>query len=259
MNLKRILTVGVTLLALAQVSRAQTNLQLQYGFGPDTPPGIAATLEGEYNDVIGSTTFYVEYVQSFAKGAKPGVYVELARCLNFWQETPLSFLSLHMEYDGGALYERFGVRHAALAGLDFFVHSTDYRNTLNFKVLYKWIDYSDEVSQRYGFKSEVPLQFTAAWGMEDLFGLPGLRFCGYADFWWQNHLITVDEKGESMAQKDWQISNVVFLAEPQLWYNVGRWVGLDNFNIGGEVELSFDLGGCRGFWARPRAGIKWVF
>ena len=106
MNLKRILTVGVTLLALAQVSRAQTNLQLQYGFGPDTPPGIAATLEGEYNDVIGSTTFYVDYVQSFAKGAKPGVYVELARCLNFWQETPLSFLSLHMEYDGGALYRR---------------------------------------------------------------------------------------------------------------------------------------------------------
>ena len=90
-------------------------------------------------------------------------------------------------------------------------------------------------------------------------GAYGLRFCGYADFWWQNHLITVDEKGESMVQKDWQISNVVFLAEPQLWYNVGRWVGLDNFNIGGEVELSFDLGGCRGFWARPRAGIKWVF
>lgn len=103
------------------------------------------------------------------------------------------------------------------------------------------------------------MQFTAVWDMQDLFDLPGLRFCGYADFWWQHHLLTVDEKGVTMAQKDWQFSNVVFLSEPQLWYNLGQWIGLDNFNIGGEVELSFDMGSLRGFWIRPRAGIQWVF
>jgi hypothetical protein len=51
----------------------------------------------------------------------------------------------------------------------------------------------------------------------------------------------------------------VFLSEPQLWYNVGQWIGVPNFNIGGEVELSFDFGSALGFWARPCAGIKWVF
>ena len=51
----------------------------------------------------------------------------------------------------------------------------------------------------------------------------------------------------------------MFISEPQLWYNVGQWIGVDNLNIGGEVELSWDFGSSRGFWARPCAGLKWVF
>jgi hypothetical protein len=47
----------------------------------------------------------------------------------------------------------------------------------------------------------------------------------------------------------------VFISEPQLWYNCGT----EHFNIGGEVELSYDFGSTRGFRARPCLGIKWVF
>ena len=248
---------GALLLAFSLVGQAQTNLQVQYGFGPDFR-ALTATLEGKYNDVIGSTSFYVDYVNPLSPNGPKGSYYELSRCFNLWQETALAPLSLQVEYNGGTL-NRMGIRHAVLAGLDYFLHSNDYRFTLNLKALYKWIDYSDEVSQKYGFKSQIPMQFTAVWDMQDLFDLPGLRFCGYADFWWQHHLLTVDEKGVTMAQKDWQFSNVVFLSEPQLWYNLGQWIGLDNFNIGGEVELSFDMGSLRGFWIRPRAGIQWVF
>ena len=51
----------------------------------------------------------------------------------------------------------------------------------------------------------------------------------------------------------------VFISEPQLWYAVGQWFGVPQLNVGGEVELSFDFGSARGFWARPCAGVKWVF
>ena len=91
--------------------------------------------------------------------------------------------------------------------------------------------------------------------MQDLFGLKGLRFSGFADFWWEDHTLYTDHKGPIVGG----FSHIVFLSEPQLWYNVGQHFGVNNLNIGGEVELSYDFGSAKGFWVRPCAGIKWVF
>ena len=94
--------------------------------------------------------------------------------------------------------------------------------------------------------------------MQDLFGLKGLRFSGFADFWWERHAVCPSVKGE----RDWtkaETSDIVFLTEPQLWYNVGRHFGVDNLNVGGEIELSYDFGTGKGFWCRPCLGAKWVF
>jgi hypothetical protein len=178
--------------------------------------------------------------------------MEIARCLNFWQNTKLGGLSAHIEYNGG-IYNKYAINNAVLAGLDYFFHSKDYRNTLNLKVLYKWIDYRDNP----GFKSIVPMQFTVVWGLRDLFGAKGLTFSGFADFWWQDHLLFTDASGNALANPE--VSHVVFISEPQLWYAVGQWFGVPNLNVGGEVELSFDFGSARGFWARPCLGVKWVF
>lgn len=30
------------------------------------------------------------------------------------------------------------------------------------------------------------------------------------------------------------------ISEPQLWYNVGRWFGCPNLNIGTEIEFSYE-------------------
>ena len=181
-----------------------------------------------------------------------GTYVEIARCLNFWQNTVMGGLSAHVEYNGG-IYSKYAINNAVLAGLDYFIHSKDYRNTLNLKVLYKWIDYRDNPT----FKSMVPMQFTVVWGLRDLFGAKGLTFSGFADFWWQDHMLYTDAAGNALANPE--ISHVVFISEPQLWYAVGQWFGVPQLNVGGEVELSFDFGSARGFWARPCAGVKWVF
>ena len=154
-----------------------------------------------------------------------------------------------MEYNGG-VYKGWTINNAFLAGLDVFLHSKDLRYRLNLKALYKYICYDEE-----DLGSQLPLQLTAVWGIDDLFGIKGLNFSGFADVWWEDHMLLSDHYGTILAQK----SRVVFISEPQLWYNVGSLFGCDNLNVGGEVELSYDFGTSRGFWCRPCAGVKWVF
>lgn len=249
---KTIIAAAFAALAFASVGKAQTNLQIFYDFGSDRQQ-VTTTLEGFYGDKWGNTFFFVDHDFNHKANdpagtkAPTGTYFEIARCLNFWQNTPVNFLSLHLEYNGG-VYKNYHINHALLGGLDFFVHSADFNNTFNFKVLYKKIA---------GTVSKVPMQFTFVWGMQDLFGAKGLRFSGFADFWWEDHVLYTDEKGAALQNPE--LSHVVFISEPQIWYNVGQWIGVNNFNIGGEVELSWDFGTARGFWVRPCAGVKWVF
>ena len=126
---------------------------------------------------------------------------------------------------------------------DIFLHSADFSNTFNFKVLYKTFS--------KGFSSDFPLQFTFVWGMQDLFGLKGLRFSGFADIWGEN--VWNFMEGSTKEQK------FVFISEPQIWYNIGQHFGCPNFHIGSEVELSVNFAGYDGFYARPCFGTKWVF
>lgn len=211
---------------------AQTNLQVFYDFGNDRE-FITTTLEGFYNDNWGNTFFFIDYdypLKSELDNTSPsGTYMEIARCLNFWQNSKLAPLSFQVEYNGGA-YKGYGINHSLLLGLDWFMHSADFSNTLNLKVLYKSIK---------GAEQKVPMQFTAVWGMQDLFNVKGLRFSGFADLWWE--------------------SKAVFISEPQLWYNVGQHFGCENLHLGTEIELSANFGGVDGFKCRPCLGAKWVF
>ena len=179
-------------------AKAQTNIQIQYDFGSDRQH-ITTTLEGLYNDAWGNTFFFIDHDFNTRNAAgqvvaPSGTYLEISRCLNFWQDSALAPLSLHVEYDGG-VYRGYTINNALLAGIDWFLHSKDFRNTLNLKVLYKYIAYTDPE-----FSSRVPMQFTAAWTMKDLFGLTGLTFTGFADFWWEDHTLLSDRYGEILPQ-----------------------------------------------------------
>ena len=235
-------------LFFTQWAGAQTNIQAFYDFGSDRQY-VTTTLEGFYGDKWGNTFFFIDhdynYVVDKTIVSPNGTYFEIARCLNFWQDSAVAPLSFQLEYNGG-VYSEYAINSAFLAGVDYFVHSADFKDSFNFKVLYKHI---------VGASQKVPLQFTFVWGFQDLFGLKGLRFSGFADFWWQDHLLFQDHYGKILPEQ----SHTVFLTEPQLWYSVGQFFGCDNLNIGGEVELSYDFGSSRGFWCRPCAGVKWVF
>ncbi len=246
---KTIFAVAVATLALTQMAKAQTNIQLFYDFGSDRKQ-VTTTIEGFYNDNWGNTFFFVDHDFNHKSNngtkAPSGTYMEIARCLNFWQNSALGGLSLQVEYNGG-VYKNYFINHSVLAGFDYFFHSANFNNTLNLKVLYKKIA---------GTTSKLPMQLTAVWGLQDLFGLKGLRFSGFADFWWEDHTLYTDHNG---ALSTPETSHFVFLSEPQLWYNVGQWIGVNNFNLGGEVEISYDFGSAKGFWVRPCLGAKWVF
>lgn len=222
-----------------------TNLQVFYDFGDDRKCATT-TIEGFYSDPWGNTFFFIDHDYKTRKEdgnqGIDGTYWEIARCLNFWQNSKANFLSLQVEYNGGA-YRGYPINHSFLGGLDFFVHSENFKNLFNFKILYKYI---------MGQTKNVPLQFTFVWGLQDLFGAKGLRFSGFADFWGEKHTVYKADNTE-------RESSIVFLSEPQLWYAVGQHFGCSNLNVGTEIELSVDFGAVSGFKCRPCLGIKWVF
>ena len=233
MNFKKIAAVAFAALAFTFASKAQTNLQTFYDLSREH---FTTTLEGFYGDKWGNTFFFIDY--DFNGKNRDGKnihsvsssYMEIARCLNFWQDSNLAPLSLHVEYNGGVGFGNYNF----LFGADYFVHSADFKNTLNFKLLYKTFN--------AGIKSKLPLQFTLVWGCQDIFGVEGLRFSGFADIW-----------GETTA-----VGKFVAISEPQLWYNIGSLFDCPNLNIGGEVELSNNFAG-EGFVCNPCFGFKWDF
>ncbi|MBR5034216.1 MAG: DUF5020 family protein [Bacteroidales bacterium] len=236
---KKLFVAAFALLAMATAANAQTNFQTFYDFGRGH---FTTTMEGFHMDNWGNTFFFIDYdynLKDLSDGTilSPGnTYFEIARCLNFWQDSKLAPFSWQLEYNGGFghyvlnppidPYAAFPVNSAFLTGVDYFMHSKDFKNTLNLKLLYKYF---------VKLPSKVPLQFTAVWGCQDLFGAPGLRFSGFIDFWCE-------------------YDNLVILSEPQIWYQL-----FDHFNIGSEVEFSYNFAGMQGFNIMPCLGTKWVF
>ena len=201
----------------ATKAKAQVNAQLFYDFGSDRE-FVTLTLEMFKQDKWGNTYFFIDHDFNYD-------------------------LSLQVEYNGG-ITRSYPINHAMLAGVDYFFHSKDFKNTLNLKALYKYI---------WENKQSVPMQFTVVWAMNDLFGVKGLKFDGFADFWWENHAVDFRADGSC------DTKSTVFITEPQLWYNVGQHFGCNNLSLGTEIELSNNFGSTGGFKCRPCLGMKWDF
>ena len=234
----------VSFIAVAFCAKAQTNIQEQYDFNREH---LTTTLEMFKADNWGSTFFFTDIYHPDNIDGPTGYYTEIARGLNFWQNTKLGGLSAHVEWNGGQF-----ANNAWLFGAEYFMHSSDFRYTLTLEVLYKTIAKADQ---------DVPLQFTVVWGCNNLFGLKGLVFSGFADFWWETLQWGVDKDLEPIK------TSCVFISEPQIWYNIGQFFSCPNLFIGGEVELAYNFAGAwrkdyidnKGFNASPCLGIKWNF
>ena len=236
--MKKLIIAAAAALAFASVANAQTNLQTFYDFGRGY---VTTTLEGFYGDNWGNTFFFIDHYyadKANQYGPVNGSYFEIERCLNFWKDSKLANLSLQVEYDGlvGGLF----ANSTFCFGLNYFLHSKDFKNTFNIALLYDVM---------FNGEADVPVKFSGVWGFQDLFGVSGLRFSGFIDIWGNNN--NFKSTGE--------YTKVSVITEPQLWYNIGKCIGIDNLNIGGEVELSYNFAGYEGFKCNPCAGIKWIF
>ncbi len=242
--MKKVFILGaIATLFLAQGAKAQTNFQTFYDFERGH---FTTTLEGYYGDKWGDTFFFVDYDYNHPDDTKgvSGSYFEIARGINFWQGTALKDLSAHVEYNGGV---GFGSSNF-LFGVNYFLHNADYSNTFTFELMYKTFNGTATAGN-------LPMQFTFVWGMNNFLGVNGLKFSGFADVWGEKTSYWYGDKNP-LANEE---ANVIFISEPQLWYNIGRHFGMDNLHIGTEIELSYNFAGCHGFYCRPCLGTKWVF
>ena len=239
MSTKPIIAVAVAALAFSLGAKAQTNVQTFYDFGKDRQY-VTTTFEMFKGDKFGDTFFFIDHYFT-TKDQRPnlasainGSYFEIERGLNFWQESNLKDLSGHIEYDGTTWGQG-----TWCFGAKYFLHSQDYSNMLTLYAMY-------ETFRGFG-TADVPVKLTAVWSMANLFGVKGLTFKGFADYW-----------GNNTTWGDLSVTKWTFLTEPQLWMNLGK-VFDGHLDIGGEVEISCNFAGNKGFMVNPCAGLRWAF
>ncbi|MFA5329165.1 MAG: DUF5020 family protein [Prolixibacteraceae bacterium] len=229
--MKKLLLIFIAgILALSAYSQ---NIQLHYDMGKDRDY-LTSTVEMFRPDKTGNTFFFIDmdYGSTDVKNSASLAYFEIARCFKLGK-TPFSW---HAEYNGGfGQWKKedasgaYSISNAWLTGIDYSWNASDFSKGFSLKALYKNIANTMD-SKPNGF------QLTAVWYLD--FANGKLRFDGFADFW----------------REKTGFGNYIFLAEPQIWYNVTK-----KFAIGSEVEISSNFAGHDGFMVNPTVAVKYTF
>ncbi len=225
---------AVILLLGVQKSNAQ-NIQVLYDTERDC---VTSTVEMFRPDNYGSTFFFVD--MDYTPKVQ-GAYWEISRELCFWQNSKYSWLSLHLEFDGGLNNTAGSFNNAWLTGLTYSGHSKDFSKTWSVSAMYKFIPDTKDAA---GKSQEHNFQITGVWEIN--FANGWCTFSGFADFWRE--------------MRPWQGTEFIWMSEPQFWVNLNKIKGWEDINlsIGGEVELSQNFVE-KGFRAMPAVGAKWTF
>ena len=233
--MKKLFVILVCLVAMtvAPQTKAQ-NVQVLY----DTDRGcVTSTIEMFRPDAFGSTYFFVDLDHN---PLMTGAYWEISRELSFWQDTDYSWLSAHIEYNGG-MNSAMSFNNCWLAGATYSGHSADFSKTWSLTASYKAIPGTIGLD---GSKQTHNFQVTGVWGIS--FANGWCDFSGFFDLWRE--------------ARPWQGTKYIFISEPQFWVNLNKIKGWEkiNLSVGGEVELSANFV-AKGFHAMPAVGAKWTF
>ena len=222
-------------LALLPVCARGQNIQLHYDLGRNS---VTSTIEMFRADGGGSTFFFVDFDYN---PKVTGAYFEISRELCFWQETDLSWLSAHLEYNGGLNTAAGSFNNAWLGGITYSGHSADWSKTWSLSAMYKAIPGTVDLLGRTQVHN---FQITGVWNLD--FFNHWLSFNGFFDFWRE--------------MRPWQGTEFIFMTEPQFWVNLCNLKGWEkvNLSVGTEVELSANFVG-KGFYAMPTLAAKWTF
>lgn len=234
--MKRIYLALATLVASVSLVQAQ-NVQMHYDLGRAVSkdltarPTLTTTVEMFRPDRWGSTFFFVD-MNYQAKGVQ-SAYWEIARDLRLWKAP----IALHLEYNGGTS-NAFSYNDAYLVGANYSYNAPDYSWGFGITPMYKYLAKQSRPHSA---------QLTATWYLHLAEGF--VTFTGFADLWSDRNAA-----GHN---------TTVFLAEPQLWFNLNKIQGISsdfNLSIGGEVEVSYNFPvENRKLWAIPTLALKWTF
>lgn len=232
---RSILVLLVAMLFTAAANVMAQNVQLHYDFGRNA---ATTTVEMFRPDGGGSTFFFVDMDYS---PKVSGAYWEISRELNFWQQSKVNWLSVHVEYNGGLNTTAGSFNNAILGGLTYSGHSKDWSKTWSITASYKVIPGTIGLN---GGAQPHNFQITGVWNLD--FFNHWLSFNGFADFWRE--------------ARPWQGTEYIFIAEPQLWVNLNKIKGWDkvNLSLGTEVEISNNFV-KKGFDVMPTLALKWNF
>jgi len=217
--------------------RAQ-NLQLHFDprhslYGDDVAPAnyLTATFEMFKPDRWGSTFMFADFDFNHDKKNIGLVYAEIAR------EFKIADFPLlpHIEFNGG-LGNGFSIPSSYMAGVGYpFRLGNFYMSTY---VVYK-LNAFQKVSN--------DAQWTVTWNASLADGK--LSLGGFADLWTEDKSFT--EGSDASGKK------MIFLSEPQIWYNI-----TPNFSLGSEIELSYNFVNKfteSKFYVIPTLATKWNF
>lgn len=220
------------------------NLQLHfdprhslYGDAVSSSNYLTGTFEMFKPDQWGNTFMFVDADLNFNKKNIGLVYGEIAREFKIGDFPLLP----HLEYNGGLGLVKgsdigFSIPSSYLAGFGYpFQLGNFFMSTY---VAYK-LNAFQEVSN--------DAQWTLTWNATLAGGK--LSLGGFLDLWTEDKSFT--EGSDATGKK------VVFLSEPQFWYNV-----TPNFALGTEVELSYNFVNKfveSKFYAIPTLATKWNF
>ncbi|HOO94893.1 MAG TPA: DUF5020 family protein [Proteiniphilum sp.] len=220
------------------------NLQLHfdprnslYGDAVSTSNYLTGTFEMFKPDQWGNTFMFVDADLNFNKKNIGLVYGEIAREFKIGDFPLLP----HLEFNGGLGLVKgtdfgFSIPSSYMAGFGYpFQLGNFFMSTY---LAYK-LNAFEEVSN--------DAQWTVTWNATLAGGK--LSLGGFMDLWTEDKSFT---EGSGATGK-----KVVFLSEPQLWYNV-----TPNFALGTEVELSYNFVNKfveSKFYAIPTLATKWNF
>ena len=252
--MKKIIFIAAAMLATIGTVQAQ-NVQLHYDFGRDINKPLngdngdrqrmTLTYENFSADKWGSWFYFVD-LDFYSRGMQ-GAYTEISREFTVAKPSDNVSLAAHIEYDGGFCSGRRNAwtsifQQAALIGPAINGHNADFSTTWSAQVLYKQL-FKDAVDN----KAYASFQLTGVWSTT--FCNKALTFTGFADLW--------------RGQKANGHGQLVFLTEPQLWYNFNTiWPGV-NLSLGTEVEFSNNF--CMNYYdgktcfVNPTIALKWSF
>lgn len=223
------------MMLMAFAASAQ-NLQVHYDFGRHIYPGdeegrqaLTLTFEQFKADKLGSWYYFIDL--DIDKNAMSAAYTEISREFNFYKTGERGAFAAHVEYDAG-LNRSMSYQQAGLLGAAWNGHNSDFSKTYSLQLMYKQFFGDKDVHKAYS-----SFQLTGVWGLNYLQNK--LTFSGFFDVW-------SEKAGDRY---------MVFLTEPQLWYNLPKKV-----SVGTEVEMSYNFPyNNEKFFINPTLAVKYNF